>query len=82
VRADPERTCVGCRRRAPASGLVRVAAGPQGGLGSGRGAPGRGAWFCSAECFDDAVRRRALARALRREITSTEAQALRATLFD
>ena len=47
----------------------------------GRTAPGRGAWCCSAACFEQAVGRGALARALRRAISSAELDALRATLI-
>jgi predicted RNA-binding protein YlxR (DUF448 family) len=49
-------------------------------LAVGRTAPGRGAWVCSAACLDDALRRGRLARALRRPVTSAEAQRLRARL--
>jgi predicted RNA-binding protein YlxR (DUF448 family) len=46
----------------------------------GRTAPGRGAWICSGECFARATQRGLLARALRREVTSTDIEALRARL--
>ncbi|TDC68888.1 YlxR family protein [Micromonospora sp. KC606] len=70
-RAQPERTCVGCRRRAPASELLRIVA-----VGDGadlslrpdptRRLPGRGAnMHPDPACFAQAVRRRALGRALR-----------------
>jgi predicted RNA-binding protein YlxR (DUF448 family) len=68
----PVRTCIGCRRRAAKSELLRVVAGagadghpavrpdPVG------QAPGRGAHLHpTTECFDQAVRRRAFTRALR-----------------
>jgi predicted RNA-binding protein YlxR (DUF448 family) len=42
-----------------------------------RTAPGRGAWLCSSECFDTAVRRRAFSRAWRREVPSSAVAALR-----
>jgi uncharacterized protein len=65
--AEPVRTCVGCRTRAAASGLLRVVAvdgtlvpDPQ------RRYPGRGAWVHpGAGCLRLAERRRAFARALR-----------------
>ncbi|WP_221354044.1 YlxR family protein [Streptomyces beigongshangae] len=65
--ACPERTCVGCRKRAAKTDLLRtVAAGvdcvpdPRGTL------PGRGAYVHPAlVCIDLAVRRRAFPRALR-----------------
>jgi predicted RNA-binding protein YlxR (DUF448 family) len=43
-------------------------------------AAGRGAWVCSRECFDAAVGRGLLARALRRPVTGTELESLRAKL--
>jgi uncharacterized protein len=80
----PVRTCVGCRRAAPAGELVRLARSPEDGqvrIGTG---PGRGAWLCgppaTPACFDQAVRRRALERALRATMTDGEVQALRAKL--
>jgi predicted RNA-binding protein YlxR (DUF448 family) len=65
--STPLRTCIGCRRRLPQHALVRCADGP-GGAAVGRSAPGRGAWLCSAECFDTAVRRRAFDRAWHRRV--------------
>ncbi|MCI4064821.1 YlxR family protein [Micromonospora sp. R77] len=70
-RAQPERTCVGCRKRAPASELLRIVA-----IGDGAGhrlrpdptrtLPGRGAnMHPDPACFAQAVRRRAFGRALR-----------------
>ncbi|MDQ4008881.1 MAG: YlxR family protein [Actinomycetota bacterium] len=73
ARSHPVRTCVGCRRRSPKSDLLRlvvagdspervVAPDPRG------TAPGRGAHLHPAvACLDQAVRRRALTRALRAE---------------
>ncbi|MBO1756056.1 YlxR family protein [Allobranchiibius sp. CTAmp26] len=64
------RTCVGCRQRADRSQLLRVAAIVEDGawrvVPNERGRhPGRGAWLHpSADCLDQAVRRRALQRAL------------------
>ncbi|HEU5268990.1 MAG TPA: YlxR family protein [Jatrophihabitans sp.] len=72
------RTCVGCRRRAPATDLLRVVAGPE--VPSGpSGSPvrevlpdpraratGRGAWVHpDPSCVALAERRRAFGRALR-----------------
>jgi predicted RNA-binding protein YlxR (DUF448 family) len=63
----PERTCVGCRKRAPASQLLRVVA--QDGLAVPdleRRLRGRGAHLHrDVACLDLAERRRALPRALR-----------------
>jgi uncharacterized protein len=65
----PVRTCVACRRRAPAAELVRVRVvldGTAERLGTGAG-PGRGAWVCpGTACFDEVVPRNRLGRALRR----------------
>jgi len=63
----PERTCIGCRSRAPADTLVRIAWSPTGGrLVTGPGHSGRGAWLCpDAECLDLAMQRDAVGRALR-----------------
>lgn len=66
--AEPVRTCVGCRTKAAASGLLRVVAvdgilipDPR------RRCPGRGAWVhLDIECLRLAERRRAFLRALRR----------------
>ncbi|WP_354644927.1 YlxR family protein [Kitasatospora camelliae] len=67
VRACPERTCVGCRKRAAKHDLLRVVAiegvcvpDPRGTL------PGRGAHLHpDPTCLDLAVRRRAFPRAFR-----------------
>ena len=79
----PERTCIGCRRKAGQAGLARVACRPDGSLAVGRSAPGRGAWLCtgSAACFDAAVRRRAFGRALRCEVPAHELERLRGRLL-
>ena len=63
----PVRTCVGCRRRDVADGLLRVVA-VDGVLTPDlrRRLPGRGAWLHPApECLDRAERRSAFPRALR-----------------
>jgi predicted RNA-binding protein YlxR (DUF448 family) len=79
----PERTCIGCRRTTGPAGLVRVARRPDGSLAEGRSEPGRGAWLCAASvtCFEDAVRRRAFSRALRREVSAHELAWLRERLL-
>lgn len=64
----PVRTCIGCRSREPVSRLIRLVADPTGGcvVDYDRSLPGRGAHIHPrAECIDQAVARRALARALR-----------------
>jgi uncharacterized protein len=65
---EPERTCVGCREAAPKGSLVRLVRSVSGEPAvdpTGR-APGRGAYLHRRpECVRAAVRRGALARALR-----------------
>ena len=82
-RQTPERTCIGCRRKAGPTGLVRVARRPDGSLAVGRNEPGRGAWLCagSVACFDTAVRRRAFTRALRCEVPAHDLVWLRERLL-
>ena len=66
--AEPVRTCVGCRRRAPQAELVRFVAGPDGSPREGRTLPGRGAWLCRdtvEACRALADRRGAFERAFR-----------------
>ncbi|MCD0486444.1 YlxR family protein [Streptacidiphilus sp. ASG 303] len=67
ARACPERTCVGCRRRAAKRELLRVVAVEGVCVPDPRGAlPGRGAHLHpDPGCLDLAVRRRAFPRALR-----------------
>ncbi|MCW4386709.1 YlxR family protein [Salinibacterium sp. SYSU T00001] len=63
----PVRTCLGCRRRAPASSLVRCVA-RDGAVVADASAtlPGRGAWVHpSEECVEKSIKRRAFGRALR-----------------
>ncbi|MEU4568515.1 YlxR family protein [Micromonospora sp. NPDC023956] len=70
-RTQPERTCVGCRKRAPASELLRIVAiddeaGHSLRADPARRLPGRGAnLHPDPACFALAVRRRAFGRALR-----------------
>jgi predicted RNA-binding protein YlxR (DUF448 family) len=77
--------CVGCRRVQDPQRLVRISRAPEGALRVGPGS-GRGAWLCgesrTATCFDQAVRRRALGRALRSELTKLELEDLRAKLLE
>jgi len=84
LRRPPERTCIGCRRKAGPSRLVRIARRPDGSLATGRGEPGRGAWLCAATttCFDTAVRRRAFPRALRCEVSGHDLAWLRERLLN
>jgi predicted RNA-binding protein YlxR (DUF448 family) len=67
----PTRTCVGCRKRAPASELIRFVSAGSGvhlrlQVDPGRRLPGRGAYLHpDPACFALAERRRAFGRALR-----------------
>ncbi|MCQ9133367.1 MULTISPECIES: YlxR family protein [Streptomyces] len=65
--ACPERTCVGCRKRAAKTELLRIVAIKDACVPDHRGTlPGRGAYLHPASvCLDQAVRRRAFTRALR-----------------
>jgi predicted RNA-binding protein YlxR (DUF448 family) len=76
----PERTCVGCRDAAPKADLLRLVRSSSGLVRvdpDGR-APGRGAYVHRSEtCVDLALRRGALARALRTSVGSDEARKLR-----
>ncbi|WP_441251692.1 YlxR family protein [Kitasatospora sp. McL0602] len=67
VRACPERTCVGCRKRAAKHQLLRVVAVEGECVPDLRGAlPGRGAHLHpDLACLDLAVRRKAFPRAFR-----------------
>jgi predicted RNA-binding protein YlxR (DUF448 family) len=78
------RTCIGCRRTASPSELVRVTVAADGRLVVGPGAPGRGAWLCRGAdgtievgCIDQATKRRAFGRALRAEVGAEAIEALR-----
>ncbi len=82
VPARTRRTCIGCRRVAEPAELVRIARRPDGSIAVGRAEPGRGAWLCpGVACFETAVRRRALGRALRAELGAVELGWLRERLF-
>ena len=74
--AVPIRMCIGCRSHLPQDQLVRCAWGPDG-PAIGRDVAGRGAWLCSIDCFDTAVRRRAFTRAWRCEVSNSTLGALR-----
>jgi uncharacterized protein len=82
VAASPERQCIGCGRRAPQAGLVRLHAqereAPEGDpvcvVVVGRGVRGRGAYLCKSQaCLDRALRRKAFQRAFRATVVVDEA---------
>ncbi|GGK87675.1 hypothetical protein GCM10009769_02130 [Curtobacterium luteum] len=65
---EPVRTCIGSRRRAPRSSLLRVVALSDGRVVADPKAvmPGRGAWLTpTVDAYELAVKRRAFRRALR-----------------
>jgi len=76
----PERTCVACRSRGAKRSLIRLVRTPDGRVEvdlSGR-LPGRGAYLCPSQaCWEQAIRRRALNRALRVVLTAEEIARLR-----
>ena len=76
---EPERSCVGCRARAPKAELVRIVRTPRGTHVDPRGrAPGRGAYVHRDEgCIDIALRRGALGSALRTGLAQEELARLR-----
>ncbi len=80
----PVRTCVGCRDRAAAVGLVRIAWDETSSLlvvDGRRRHGGRGAWLHpDPVCLSLALRRRAFGRALRRTVTPEQTEGLSARI--
>ena len=78
----PERTCVACGVKKPKRELLRVACSPEGQVsvdGSGK-APGRGAYVCGADCWDNALGRGRLARSLGKTLSKGDMESLRASI--
>jgi predicted RNA-binding protein YlxR (DUF448 family) len=79
---EPERSCVGCRKRAPKADLLRIvrsAAGARVDLSGS--ASGRGAYVHrDPACADAALRRGAVSSALRSGLTQEELARLRAEI--
>ena len=77
----PQRTCVSCRETADKRGLIRVVRTPEGAVEvdeKGKKA-GRGAYLCHRwECWQEAIKRERLARALRVKLWEADKDALRA----
>ena len=74
------RTCVGCGKRSDKVTLMRIMRAPDGTVAfdaTGRGA-GRGAYVCSAECFEQALKTRKLQRALKCGIEKESADGIAA----
>ena len=76
---EPERSCVGCRRRSPKTELLRIACAPEGVRVDPVGAaPGRGAYVHrDPGCVRSALRKGAIARALRTGLGERELATLR-----
>ncbi len=76
----PQRTCVGCRTVQPKRQMVRIVRSPEGVRVDETGkAAGRGAYLCRRRsCWETALKRRALAHALRTTLTDAEREMLRA----
>jgi predicted RNA-binding protein YlxR (DUF448 family) len=76
----PQRTCVGCRTSSAKRAFVRVVRTAEGAVvvdESGK-QNGRGAYVCAQrECWDEALKKDRLARALRATVSPQDAQALR-----
>ncbi len=76
----PWRTCLACRTRGDKRNLIRLVRTPDGQVEvdpTGR-RPGRGAYLCpDRACWEQALKRRALNRALRTVLTAEEADRLR-----
>jgi predicted RNA-binding protein YlxR (DUF448 family) len=79
---EPERSCVGCRERAPKAELLRIVRTTEGARVDPLGrAPGRGAYVHrDPACVDAAVRRGALATALRVGLAKEELARLRSDI--
>jgi predicted RNA-binding protein YlxR (DUF448 family) len=77
----PLRTCVACRTTDAKRGLIRIVRTPEGGVEvdtTGRAA-GRGAYLCKRrQCWQEALKRDALARALRVKLGETDRDRLKA----
>ena len=76
----PQRTCVGCRTASAKREFVRVVRTPEGAVEvdpSGKRA-GRGAYLCARRsCWDEAIKKDRLARALRTTIPAQDRDTLR-----
>lgn len=77
----PQRTCVNCRETAAKRGLVRLVRTPEGMVEideTGKKA-GRGAYLCRRyECWQEALKKERLAKALRVRLWETDKEALKA----
>jgi len=81
VKHVPLRTCVACRTTGAKRGLVRIVRTPQGGVevdSTGKAA-GRGAYLCRRrQCWQEALKKEGLARALRVKLWDADRDKLKA----
>ena len=77
----PQRTCVACRSERPKREMVRIVRAPDGAVGvdpTGKRS-GRGAYLClQPPCWQAALKRHALDKALKTELTAADREALAA----
>ena len=77
----PQRTCVACRSERPKREMVRIVRAPNGAVGidpTGKRS-GRGAYLClQPPCWQAALKRHALDKALKTELTAADREALAA----
>ena len=77
----PQRTCVACRSERPKREMVRIVRAPDGAVGvdpTGKRS-GRGAYLClQLPCWQTALKRHALDKALKTELTAADREALAA----
>ena len=77
----PQRTCVACRSERPKREMVRIVRTPDGAVGvdpTGKRS-GRGAYLClQPPCWQAALKRHALDKALKTELTAADREALAA----
>ncbi|MGD0765252.1 MAG: YlxR family protein [Dehalococcoidia bacterium] len=75
----PQRTCVACRETAAKRGLIRIVRTPAGAIDvdtTGKAA-GRGAYLCRrAECWQGALKKEWLSRALRAKLNDADKEKL------
>jgi uncharacterized protein len=78
----PERTCMGCGRKAAKQELRRLVVSGDGevSVDSKRRAPGRGAYLCGAGCLRAAAKRKAFGRAFRGAARQVDLEKLAAAL--
>ncbi|HEX6987851.1 MAG TPA: YlxR family protein [Bacillota bacterium] len=79
----PQRTCIGCRNTRDKRELLRIVRSPEGEIAfdpSGKRS-GRGAYVCRDEaCLQRALAARSLGAALKTEVTTAQADELKAAL--